>query len=130
MGDQAGQIESTVRDSAKELLIDPSLGPAIPVMTVVQPALVLVGIPAIVSFVSIQTLLQQATEDAYRGRVFGAFGTTITLLMFIGSGIGGALTDQLGAPILMSGAAVFYVIAGFLAVTLILKLAREAVASA
>jgi MFS family permease len=90
-----------------------------PTLTIVLPGLVLVGIPAIVAFVSVQTLLQQETEDAFRGRVFGAFGTTITLLMLIGSGLGGALADQLGAAFLMTAASIIYIIAGLLAVVLL-----------
>jgi predicted MFS family arabinose efflux permease len=98
-----------------------------PVLSVVLPALVLVGIPAIVSFVSVQTLLQQETEDAFRGRVFGAFGTTITLLMLVGSGLGGALADQLGATFLMSSASIIYIIAGLLAIVLLSQAQKEAV---
>ena len=101
-----------------------------PTLIVALPALLLVGIPGIIAFVTIQTLLQQETEDAYRGRIFGAFGTTTTLLMLIGSGLGGALTDQLGATALMSGAAIIYVMAGLLAAALLLKPTRKAVTTA
>lgn len=100
-----------------------------PTLTVVLPALLIVGIPAIVSFVSVQTLLQQQTEDAFRGRVFGAFGTTITLLMLIGSGIGGALADRLGGAVLMGGSGIIYVLAGLLAVALLVKPTKETVAA-
>ena len=101
-----------------------------PTLTVVLPALLIVGIPAIISFVSVQTLLQQETEDAFRGRVFGAFGTTITLLMLIGSGLGGALADQLGGTILMGSAAIIYVIAGLLAIILLIKPTQKTIATA
>jgi hypothetical protein len=90
-----------------------------PTLTVVLPGILMVGIPAIVAFVSVQTLLQQETEDSFRGRVFGTYGTTITLLMLIGTGLGGALADQLGAVFLMNGASIIYVIAGLLAVFLL-----------
>ena len=92
-----------------------------PTLAVVLPGLVLVGIPAIVSFVSVQTVLQQETEDAFRGRVFGAFGTTITLLMLIGSGLGGVLADQLGASFLMTTASIIYIVAGLLAIVLLVQ---------
>jgi MFS family permease len=85
---------------------------SIPVLYVVLPLMVLVGIPLIAWIVSVQTIFQQATEDAYRGRVFGAFGTTNTLLMLIGSGLAGGLTDLLGDVILMLAAAVIYILAG------------------
>jgi MFS family permease len=71
--------------------------------------------------------LQQETEDAFRGRVFGAFGTTITLLMLVGSGLGGALADQLGATFLMSSASIIYIIAGLLAIILLSQAQKEAV---
>jgi predicted MFS family arabinose efflux permease len=90
-----------------------------PTLSVVLPGILMVGIPAIVAFVSVQTLLQQETEDSFRGRVFGTYGTTITLLMLIGTGLGGALADQLGAVFLMNGASIIYVIAGLLAVFLL-----------
>ncbi len=92
-----------------------------PTLNVVLPAMLLVGIPGIIAFVTIQTLLQQETEDAYRGRIFGAFGTTITLLMLVGSGLGGVLTDLLGGTALMSGAAIVYIFAGILAAALLIK---------
>ena len=101
-----------------------------PTLAVVLPILVLVGIPSIIAFVSVQTLLQQETEDAFRGRVFGAFGTTITLLMLIGSGLGGALADQLGALILMGGASFIYIIAGLLALVLLVKPTKETAVAA
>ena len=58
-----------------------------------------------------------------------AFGTTTTLLMLLGSGIGGVLTDQLGVIPLMSGAAIIYVMAGALAAVLLLKPTRKTVAT-
>lgn len=100
-----------------------------PTLVIVLPGLVLVGIPAIVSFVSVQTVLQQETEDAFRGRVFGAFGTTITLLMLVGSGLGGALADQLGASLLMNAASIIYIIAGLLAIVLLNQAGKEAIAT-
>jgi len=100
-----------------------------PTLVVVLPGLVLVGIPAIVSFVSVQTLLQQETEDAFRGRVFGTFGTTITLLMLVGSGLGGVLADQLGATLLMNAASIIYIIAGLLALGLLNQATKETLAT-
>jgi MFS family permease len=77
----------------------------------------------------VQTVLQQETEDAFRGRVFGAFGTTITLLMLVGSGLGGALADQLGASLLMNAASIIYIIAGLLAIVLLSQAGKEAIAT-
>ncbi|WP_420644528.1 MFS transporter [Candidatus Leptofilum sp.] len=122
----AGQLIS-VGLASSGIIIFVAIG--FPTLAVVLPAMLLVGIPGIIAFVTIQTLLQQETEDAYRGRIFGAFGTTTTLLMLIGSGMGGALTDQLGDTALMSGAAIIYVIAGLMAAALLIKPTRKAVAT-
>lgn len=92
---------------------------AFPAMVVLLPLLVAVGIVSIFGFVTIQTVLQLGTEDRFRGRVFGAFGTTVSLLMFAGSGVGGALADRLGAELLMNFAGVIYIVAAGLAAMLL-----------
>ncbi|MCP4423610.1 MAG: MFS transporter [Chloroflexi bacterium] len=92
-----------------------------PSLYVMLPLTGLVGIPSIAWYVSIQTVLQQGTEDAYRGRVFGALGTTISILMLISSGLAGILTDQLGSAILVAAAAGFSILAGIAAGWLLTK---------
>ncbi len=92
---------------------------AFPSMVILLPLLVLVGIASIFGFITIQTVLQLGTEDQFRGRVFGAFGTTVSLLMFAGSGIGGALADVLGAEILMNFTGIIYLSAAGLAAVLL-----------
>ncbi len=56
----------------------------------------------------------------YRGRVFGAYGTTASLLMLISSGLAGASADWAGATAQIFVSAVIYVVSGFL-VWLLLK---------
>jgi predicted MFS family arabinose efflux permease len=92
-----------------------------PLYWVVLVGLILAGIPAVGWMVSIQTLLQSATEEAYLGRIFGAFGTTTTLLMLFGSLLGGGLGDLIGIPILLNGASLFYILGGILAVFLLVR---------
>jgi len=65
--------------------------------------------------ISLQTIGQKEAEDAYRGRVFGAIGTTTTLIMFFGSALAGLLADQVGTTILVAASASFYILAGLLA---------------
>lgn len=96
-----------------------------PTLPVVLPLLALIGITAIAWIVSIQTILQTNTEEAFLGRVFGAFGTTTTLLMFIGSGLAGLLADQVGALPLMAAAAIIYIGSGILAAVLFAKTAVQ-----
>ena len=85
-----------------------------PLLEVALPLLVLVGIPLMAWIVSLQTILQQATEDKYRGRIFGSFGTLSALLMFFGTFIAGGLADLVGALILMTAAALIYIFSGIL----------------
>jgi len=100
-----------------------------PTLAVVVTLMILAG-PALMAWIiSMQTVLQQETEDSYRGRVFGAYGTTSTILMFAGSGLAGALADSLGSSILMATAAIIYVFAGLLAWVLLSKPLKEQVAA-
>lgn len=64
--------------------------------------------------ISTQTVMQSTTTEGFRGRVFGAYGTVSTLVMFIGSGLGGSLADAAGVTSLMYAATVIYVTAGAL----------------
>jgi predicted MFS family arabinose efflux permease len=89
----------------------------------------LAGIPAIAWMVANQTLVQQATEDGYRGRVFGALGTTMMLLMLMGSGLAGLLADQIGAMLLIFAAGLIYILSGVLA-SIVLPRASRAIAGA
>ncbi len=82
------------------------------------PLVALVGLPAMVGFVPVHTLLQQGVADRYRGRVFGAFNTTNALMTLLGLGLGGALGDLLGPVILLVLAGGLYVLAGVLALGL------------
>lgn len=104
---------------------------AFPTLTVVVALMILAG-PALMAWIiSMQTVLQQATDDNFRGRVFGAYGTTSTILMFVGSGLAGFLADSSGSSALMASAAVIYVIAGLASWVLLNKpLSRMAATAA
>ena len=92
-----------------------------PTLIVVTTLMVVAG-PALMAWIiSMQTVLQQSTEDSYRGRVFGAYTTTSTILMFVGSGLAGFLADSLGTSVLMATAAVIYIFAGLLGWALLNK---------
>jgi MFS family permease len=56
----------------------------------------LVGAVAAGVFAAHPTLLQRAAPDAYRGRVFGALGTTDAAAMLCGAALATALGDRLG----------------------------------
>lgn len=59
----------------------------VPVVIVVLPLIAFGGIFVVGLFVAVQTLLQSYVADSHRGRVFGAYTTTISLLMLVGMGI-------------------------------------------
>jgi predicted MFS family arabinose efflux permease len=85
-----------------------------PSLLLMMGVLIVIG-PALMAWmISIQTIGQKETEDAFRGRVFGAIGTTTTLIMFFGSAFAGFLADQIGTFILVAAAASIYMLAGFL----------------
>jgi len=85
-----------------------------PTLPVVVTLMIAAGPVLMAWIISMQTVLQQATADRYRGRVFGAYSTVSALLMFVGSGLAGSLADALGVASLMYAAAVIYVVAGLL----------------
>jgi predicted MFS family arabinose efflux permease len=90
-----------------------------PTLLIILVTITLAGLPAIAWIVALQTLLQQETTDAYRGRVFGALGTTISLLMLVGSALAGVSADWLGAPTLMLAAALIYILSGLMALAML-----------
>jgi MFS family permease len=57
--------------------------------------MVLVGFPAAVAIAGLTTMLQSATDDAHRGRVFGAVGAVQAAAMVLGILAAGLLADVL-----------------------------------
>ncbi len=80
-----------------------------------------VGMPGAGVQAGAMTLVQQGTDDAYRGRVFGAFGTSAALAQLGGMALAGALGDRLGALPLLNLQASLYVLVGVLALALLPK---------
>jgi predicted MFS family arabinose efflux permease len=87
----------------------------VPRLPVVLALMVAAGPVFMAWLICMQTVVLKRTEDSYRGRVFGAYGTVSTILMFVGSGLGGSLADTLGIKWLLIAAAAIYVLAGALA---------------
>ncbi len=88
---------------------------------------VLVGIPGVGFSTGVTTLLQTSVEDEYRGRIFGAMGTTSALLMLLGIMLAGFLGDPLGVITVLNTQGGMYVLAG-ICVLLVLRpvMAKEA----
>ncbi len=80
---------------------------------------VLVGVPGVGTLTSAYTLLQTAVTDEYRGRIFGALGTTGALFMLLGTVLAGFLGDHIGVVTVLNTQGAVYVLAGgFVLVTL------------
>ena len=77
---------------------------------------VLVGIPGVGTMTSAYTLLQTAVADEYRGRIFGAVGTTGALFMLLGTILAGFLGDHLGVVTVLNTQGAVYVLAGVFAI--------------
>jgi predicted MFS family arabinose efflux permease len=86
----------------------------IPKLPVILGIIVVVGPVIMAWLICVQTVLQKGTEDRFRGRVFGAYNTVGTILMFVGSGLGGSLADSLGVRTLIIVAAAIYMLAGLM----------------
>lgn len=76
---------------------------------------VLVGVPGVGTMTSSYTLLQTAVADEYRGRIFGAIGTTGALFMLSGTILAGFLGDHLGVVTVLNTQGAVYVLAGVFA---------------
>ena len=77
------------------------------------------GAPIIGLFVSLETLLQQAVPDRYRGRIFGAYGAACALAMLLGQIAASLLGDQLGVVLVMDGVGATFLAAGVLSLVLL-----------
>ncbi|MBA3244391.1 MAG: MFS transporter [Actinobacteria bacterium] len=70
--------------------------------------LVVVGLPVAAYGAGLGTLRQTAVEDAYRGRLLGAYGTTLGLSLLVGTIVAGVLGDVVGLlPLLLVQSAVY-----------------------
>ncbi len=76
------------------------------------------GVSIVGLFVSMQTIMQQQTEDRYRGRVLGAFGAAAAMMTLVGMGFAGLLSGPLGLSMTMSLGAILYLLAGLVGLAL------------
>lgn len=94
-------------------------GPGINAVLIAMGFMVLAGFPADAQGIGSTTLLQAWTEDAYRGRVFGAQRALTSLAMLVGLGIAGVFGDIIGiVPMLVVGSAA-WIAGGFAALALL-----------
>lgn len=74
--------------------------------------LFVMGVPLVVSNVASATLLQRVTPDAYRGRVYGALGTTNALMGVTAVLASGALGGLVGVVPMLTAAGAITVLGG------------------
>ena len=85
--------------------------------------MVAAGVPEVASRAAGTGLLQGHAADAFRGRVFGAFGATQAVATLLGLGIGGPAVDAVGVVPVVSAGAAISIAGGLLALA---RLPREA----
>src|SRR5262249_54146386 len=91
---------------------------------------VMVGIPGVGFSTGVNALLQTSVADQYRGRLFGALGTTQALLMLIGTASAGALGDQLGVITVLNLQGGGYILAGLIGLTMLSATAPHTISTA
>ncbi|HUS14558.1 MAG TPA: MFS transporter [Chloroflexia bacterium] len=96
--------------------------PSVPLVAVL---FVVVGIISAGFGPSLNTLLQTRVVDEFRGRVFGAFDTTFSLLALIGMALAGFLGDIVGPVPVLNIQGIGYVVCGVLMVALVLPAVRS-----
>jgi len=98
-----------------DLAIAVAVSPELPLV-----GLVLSGPPALVATASLNTILQTEIPDAYRGRVFGAYLTTVAVASLLGALLAGPLVDVLGSRVVFGVGAALFTVAGLCAAILFL----------
>jgi MFS family permease len=82
----------------------------------------LVGIPTIATGAGFMTMMQQAVQDAYRGRVFGMRGAIGALLQLAGTLLAGVLGGMVSPIVLLNIQGGSYVVMGLLALVMLPKM--------
>jgi MFS family permease len=80
---------------------------------------VAVGVPGIFKVTGVNTLLQISVDDAFRGRVFGAFGMVASLMALIGLTLAGLIGDRVGVITVLNIQGAVYILAGLMVLTLL-----------
>jgi MFS family permease len=89
----------------------------------------LMTVVVIAANVAATSLLQAGTPDQYRGRIYGALGTTNALIGLVSVGLAGALGEVLGIVPMLDVAAAITALAGVLGLLLLPRPARPTAAA-
>ncbi len=98
----------------------------LPPLLVGVVAISLAGAPVVGFIVGLQTLLQSSAADAYRGRVFGAYGTTVALMTLVGQAMASLLGNRFGVVPVFTLAGCFELLGGLVAFILLRRASRIA----
>lgn len=102
-----GQVGLGLADFSMFFIVRRLVGPGTAAISLAMGCMVLAGAPAVANGIGRQSIIQAHTDDAFRGRVFGALRATGGLAMVIGFAIGGVLGDRIGlVPVLAVSALV------------------------
>jgi MFS family permease len=70
------------------------------------------GLSSVFSSVGVETMVQRGVPDSYRGRVYGALGTSGSLLSLLGAATAGIFAEVVGVVVMLSVAAILIMLAG------------------
>lgn len=109
--------------------------PGPPAIAVASTFMFLAGFPVVAGMAAGNGMLQAETEDAYRGRVFGALGAVEGVTTLIGIVFGSVAIDRLGVVPVLSAGAAMWIVGGLIALVWLPRqaghlLSREEVAAA
>lgn len=91
----------------------------IPVLPLTLATAFLIGPEQVATGVALQTLFQTHVTDAYKGRVFGAIGTSTAVLSVLGGGVAGPLGVVVGVVPALNIAAGLTISAGVVALLIL-----------
>ncbi len=98
----------------------------LPLLPTALVAIAFAGAPVIGFYVGIQSLLQSSVTNNYRGRVFGAYATTVAFMTLVGQGISSVIGDRLGIVPVFTLAGTFELLGGLVALVLLRRATRIA----
>ncbi len=96
--------------------------PGQPALILASAFMILAGFPAVAGTAAVNSLLQMATTDAFRGRVFGALGTIEGISILVGLSVGGFAVDTVGPVAVLSAGAAMWIAGGLFS---LLRLPKE-----
>jgi predicted MFS family arabinose efflux permease len=91
----------------------------LPTLPVALVLICLAGAPLIGFYIGMQTVLQTSVPDRFRGRVFGAYATTVAFATLVGEGVGSLVGDRLGIVPAFTIAGAFELLAALVAFILL-----------